>query len=58
MLTTAPGEDILPYHDRQIVVLRPEKWSAWIYLTESESELLQPLSAGSLKVETVRAGSD
>lgn len=54
MLTTAPGPDVAPYHDRQIVVLRPEDWPAWIYLTKPEKELLQPLPAGSLHAETVR----
>ena len=28
MLTTDPGADVAPYHSRQIVVLRPEHWSA------------------------------
>ena len=54
MLTTAPGPDVAPYHDRQIVVLRPADWTAWIYLTKPEKELLQPLPAGSLHAETVR----
>ena len=58
MLTTEPGPDVAPYHDRQVVVLRPENWAAWIYLTEPEAELLQPLPAGSLKAATVRPGSD
>jgi putative SOS response-associated peptidase YedK len=58
MLTTAPGPDVEPYHPRQVVVLRPQDWAAWIYLTRSESELLRPLPQGSLDVETVRAGSD
>ncbi|MEQ1770173.1 MAG: SOS response-associated peptidase [Devosia sp.] len=58
MLTTAPGPDIEPYHDRQVCVLRPEDWSAWLYLTKPEGELLKPLPAGTLKVETVRKGSD
>jgi putative SOS response-associated peptidase YedK len=58
MLTTAPGPDVAPYHDRQVAVLRPEGWAAWIYLTKPEAELLQPLPAGSLKSETVRPGSD
>ncbi len=58
MLTTDPGEDVRPYHSRQIVVLRPEQWAAWIDLSKPESELLRPLPAGSLKVETVRAASD
>jgi len=57
MLTTAPGPDILPYHDRQVCVLRPEEWADWLFLTRPESELLRPLPAGSLHVETVRPES-
>lgn len=58
MLTTEPGPDIAHYHDRQVVVLRPADWSAWINLTKPEAELLKPLPAGSLNEETVRQGSD
>lgn len=58
MLTTEPSEDVAPYHDRQVVVLRPQDWSAWLWLTRPEAELLRPLPAGSLEVETVRKGSD
>jgi putative SOS response-associated peptidase YedK len=58
MLTTEPGPDIAPYHDRQVVVLKPEDWAAWIFLTKPEAELLKPLPAGSLAVETVRPESD
>ena len=57
MLTTEPGPDIVPYHDRQIVILKPADWPAWIYLTRPEKELLQPLPAGSLHAETVRHGN-
>jgi putative SOS response-associated peptidase YedK len=57
MLTTAPGPDILPYHDRQVCVLAPDDWSAWLSLTRPEAELLKPLPAGSLDVETVRPES-
>ena len=57
MLTTAPGPDVAPYHNRQAVVIRPEDWSAWIYLTKAEAELLRPLPEGSLEVMTVREGS-
>ena len=56
MLTTRPGPDVLPYHNRQIVVLTPEEWTAWLWLTKSQEKLLQPLPAGSLAVETVRRG--
>ena len=57
MLTTEPGPDVAPYHNRQIVVLRPENWSAWIELSRPATELLRPLPAGSLGVKTVRAGT-
>jgi len=39
------------------VVLMPENWAAWIGLTKPETELLRPLPAGSLLVETVRPES-
>lgn len=58
MLTTAPGPDVAAYHPRQVVVLPPERWAAWIYLTCPESELLKPLPAGVLLVEKVRQGRD
>lgn len=58
MLTTSPGSDIAPYHDRQVVVLRPADWSAWINLTKPEAEFMKPLPVGSLNEETVRQGSD
>jgi putative SOS response-associated peptidase YedK len=57
MLTTAPSLDVAPYHNRQVVVLRPEDWSAWIQLSKSEAELLRPLPQGSLDVATVREGA-
>jgi putative SOS response-associated peptidase YedK len=56
MLTTAPGPDVAPYHNRQVVVVRPEDWSAWLHLTKPEAEQLRPLPEGSLDVATVREG--
>jgi putative SOS response-associated peptidase YedK len=58
MLTTAPGPDVAPYHDRQVAVLEPRDWAHWLHLTKAEAELLRPLPAGTLSVETVRPGSD
>ncbi len=57
MLTTTPGPDIEPYHDRQVVLLRPADWAHWLFLTKTEEELLKPLPKGSLEVETVRPES-
>ena len=54
MLTTEPWPDVEPYHNRQVVVLRPEDWSAWLDLSKPESELLRPLPAGSLSVKTLQ----
>ena len=56
MLTTVPGPDVAPYHDRQVAVLRPVDWPARINLTRPEKDLLQPLPAGSLREETVLQG--
>jgi putative SOS response-associated peptidase YedK len=50
MLTTAPGPDVAPLHDRQIVVLTGrDAWKAWM----EDAELPPPLPAGTLTVEKV-----
>lgn len=54
LLTTEPGQDVAPIHDRQMVVLDRSDWLAWLDLTRPESELLRPLPTGSLSVEQVR----
>lgn len=54
MLTTEPGPDIAPIHDRQVCVILPEDWAHWLFLTKPEAELLKPLAAGTLDVVTVR----
>src|SRR5690349_16341732 len=54
LLTTAPGPDVAPIHDRQMVVLNRSDWSAWLEQTGNETELLRPLPAESLRVEQVR----
>ncbi len=53
MLTTAPRPDVAPYHDRQVAVLAPMDWQAWLDLSQPESELLRPLAAGQLEVARV-----
>lgn len=58
MLTTEPGPDIKPYHDRQVVVLEPNDWAAWLWLRKPESELLRPAIAGTVAVEMVRKGTE
>ena len=58
MLTTAPGPDIAPIHNRQVCVLRPEDWAAWLFLSRPQAELLAPLPEGTLVVAVVREGSE
>ncbi len=54
MLTTEPGKDVEPYHDRQVVVLPRREGLAWLDLTKPEAELLRPLPANSLDVVRVK----
>ena len=54
LLTTKPGPDVAPIHDRLMVVLEGADWLAWLDLTRPEAKLLRPLPPGSLAVEQVR----
>jgi putative SOS response-associated peptidase YedK len=54
ILTTEPGPDVAPIHNRQVVVLDRPDWLNWLDLTRPEAELLRPLPAGSLTVEQIR----
>ena len=53
MLTTEPGPDVAPYHNRQIAVLTREQWRDWLDPAISARELLRPCRAGMLNVEKV-----
>ena len=53
MLTTEPGEDVRPYHHRQVVVLAPEQFARWLDPAVPARDIIQPLPAGSLTVEQV-----
>lgn len=50
MLTTEPGDDIKPYHDRQIVLLGAEDGRDWLDLTRPQADLLRAAPAGTLQV--------
>ena len=53
MLTTEPGEDVLPYHNRQVVVIPPDNFARWLDPAVPAAELCKPLPGGSLTVEQV-----
>jgi putative SOS response-associated peptidase YedK len=52
MLTTEPGPDIAPYHNRQIVILPKAQWADW--LGPSPDAIIPRLPAGSLRIEQIR----
>lgn len=54
ILTVPANEDIAPYQDRQMAVLRREQRMAWLDLTRREAELLRPLPKGTYRVERYR----
>jgi len=56
MLTTEPGPDVAPIHDRQIVVVTPKRFGDWLY--DANRELLVPAPAGTFDVELIRRGKD
>jgi len=55
MLTCAPGPDVEPYHNRQVVVLERRDWAAWLNPAVPAAELLKPSPAGTFDV--VRANA-
>jgi putative SOS response-associated peptidase YedK len=50
MLTTEPGGDVAPYHNRQVALLAPKQWRAWLDYSAPATDLLQPLPASTLNV--------
>ena len=58
ILTTEPGPDVAPIHDRQVVVLEKDDWAAWLDLTRPEGELLKPSPAATFVVEKAAAGAE
>lgn len=52
MLTTEPGPDVAPYHNRQVAVLPQADWRSWLDQGTPAADLLGPLPAGSLLVQS------
>ena len=55
LLTTEPGPDVKPYHDRQVVVVPRERWAAWLDPEVDPGPLLVAGPTGTLEVEQVAA---
>lgn len=50
LLTVPPGPDMTPYHNRQIALLDPPQWRAWLDGSARTADVLQPSPAGELQV--------
>jgi putative SOS response-associated peptidase YedK len=50
MLTCAPGPDVAPHHNRQIVVLERRDWAAWLNPAIPAADLLKPSPAETFDV--------
>lgn len=53
MLTTEPGDDIKPYHSRQIVTLPRDRWADWLDASVPAGDVLQVFPKGSLRATRV-----
>ena len=51
LLTSPPGPDIAPYHNRQVVLLSPADCFAWLDPASDARDFTMPLAEGSLRVE-------
>ncbi len=49
LLTTEPGPDMAPYHNRQVVLVPREAWAGWLS-GAPEADILGPATAGTLTV--------
>ena len=55
LLTAEPGEDVKPFHHRQIVLVPPERWRDWLDPKVPSRDLLAPTPPGFLSVEAAPA---
>ena len=58
LLTTAPGPDVAPYHDRQIVTFQPDFGLHWLTMDIPVNGLLQSTPARIFKVKTLRKNGE
>ncbi|MBZ9725822.1 SOS response-associated peptidase [Mesorhizobium sp. CO1-1-11] len=56
ILTIQANDDIAPYHDRQMAVLRRDQRSAWLDMTRPEHEVVVPLPKNSFRISRLHQG--
>jgi putative SOS response-associated peptidase YedK len=55
LLTAEPGEDVKPFHHRQIVLIPPQRWADWLDPSVPSKDLLVSTPPGFLRVEAAPA---
>lgn len=53
MLTTEPGPDVKPYHNRGVAVLDRSQWASWLNPATLAQDFLRPSPAGTLHATQV-----
>lgn len=53
MLTMEPGDDVAPYHHRQIIPLARDQWAQWLDPDVPAADVLRLLRKGSLEVTQI-----
>jgi len=51
ILTTAPGPDCAPYHNRQPVILERDQWATWLDLSADPAPCMRAGLEGAIAVE-------
>jgi putative SOS response-associated peptidase YedK len=51
LLTSAPGPDQAPYHDRQPVILERDQWADWLNTAKDLAPSFRGSPAGAIAVE-------
>lgn len=54
LLTTEPGPDVAPYHDRQIVTFGPAEGLDWLTLARPMGDMLRAAPGGTFTAQTMR----
>lgn len=53
MLTMEAGDEIAPYHSRQIIPLMRDQWADWLDTSVPANEVLRALPRGTLEIQQV-----
>ena len=50
LLTTEPGPDVAPYHDRGVIPVLSERWADWLFAESFPADVIAPPAAGRMTV--------